>query len=316
MEQGFHHTPILLAESLAFLSPRPGGVYLDGTLGAGGHAEAILEASAPDGRLVGIDRDGEAIEAAGRKLARFAGRFTPVHADFREAPRLLRELGVDGIDGAILDLGVSSHQLDCPRRGFSYGVDAPLDMRMDRRDGMTARDIVMNYSQSELADVIGGYGEEKWAGRIAQFIVRAREKAPIETTGQLVDIIRAAVPAGARRTGTHPARRTFQALRIEVNGELTGLGEAVEAIAGILRPGGRLCVISFHSLEDRAVKSAFRRMENPCTCPRSAPVCVCGRKPVGKAVPRTAVTPGDREIGANPRARSAKMRGFIKNVSF
>jgi 16S rRNA (cytosine1402-N4)-methyltransferase len=316
MEQGFHHTPILLAESLAFLSPQPGGVYLDGTLGAGGHAEAILEASAPDGRLVGIDRDGEAIEAAGRRLARFAGRFTLVHADFREAPRLLRELGVDGIDGAILDLGVSSHQLDCPWRGFSYGVDAPLDMRMDQRDGMTARDIVMNYSQSELADVIGGYGEEKWAGRIAQFIVRAREKAPIETTGQLVDIIRAAVPAGARRTGTHPARRTFQALRIEVNGELTGLGEAVEAIAGILRPGGRLCVISFHSLEDRAVKSAFRRMENPCTCPRSTPVCVCGRKPVGKAVPRAAVTPGDREIGANPRARSAKMRGFIKNVSF
>lgn len=316
MERGFHHTPILLTESLAFLSPRPGGVYLDGTLGAGGHAEAILEASAPDGRLVGIDRDGEAIEAAGRKLARFGERFAPIHGDFRDAPRLLRELGVDGIDGAILDLGVSSHQLDCPRRGFSYGADAPLDMRMDQRGGATARDVVMNRTQAELADLIRNYGEEKWAGRIALFIARAREKAPIETTGQLVDIIRAAVPAGARRTGPHPARRTFQALRIEVNGELAGLGEAAEAIARMLRPGGRLCVISFHSLEDRAIKSALRRMENPCTCPRSAPVCVCGGKPVGRAVPRGAVTPGDCEIEANPRARSAKMRGFERNDSF
>ncbi|MGI5877190.1 MAG: 16S rRNA (cytosine(1402)-N(4))-methyltransferase RsmH [Christensenellales bacterium] len=312
MMQSFGHIPVLLSESLSFLSPVSGGTYLDGTLGMGGHAEAILEAGSPDSRLVGIDRDREALAAAQRRLSRFADRFISVHGDFRDAVELLRQQDIAALDGAILDLGVSSYQFDTPERGFSYGHDAPLDMRMDRSGGTTARDVVNGYTQPELAQVIRTYGEERWAARIAQFIVRERERVPIETTGQLADIIRKAIPAGARRTGPHPARRTFQALRIEVNQELRGLEEAVESIAGLLNPGARLCVISFHSLEDRAVKTAMRRMENPCTCPRSAPVCVCGRKPIGKASPRGAVEPRPEETESNPRARSARMRVFEK----
>lgn len=310
MKREFHHTSILLEESLVYLEPHSGGFYLDGTLGGGGHAEAILKASGPDGRLMGIDRDQEALTAAGYRLSEFGDRFIPVHGNFKDTPAILHERNIEGIDGAILDLGVSSHQLDTAERGFSYNADAPLDMRMDQHSGITAGQIVNEYSAAQLTNIIRTYGEERWASRIAGFIVREREKAAIDTTGQLVDIIMAAVPAGARREGPHPAKRTFQALRIEVNGELEGLQEAIEGIIGVLKPGGRLCVISFHSLEDRAAKGAMRRMENPCTCPRSSPVCVCGKVPLGKAKPRGAVAPREREVAENPRARSAKMRVF------
>lgn len=313
MAQTFQHVPILLSRCIEGLSPKSSGVYLDGTLGGGGHAEAVLERIGPGGRLYGIDRDGDALCAAGARLARFGSAFCPIHGNFKEAPRLLQERGVGGLDGILLDLGVSSWQLDAAERGFSYNADAPLDMRMDQTAALTAYDVVNTYPREALVRILREYGEEKWAPRIAAFMVERRSQRPIATTGDLVDLIMAAIPAGARRGGPHPAKRAFQAIRIEVNAELDGLGQAVCDLIECLKPEGRLCVITFHSLEDRAVKQAMRRMEQPCTCPASAPACVCGRKPQGKCTPRKPILPGEEEIARNPRSRSAKLRIFIRN---
>jgi 16S rRNA (cytosine1402-N4)-methyltransferase len=314
MEQAFHHVPIMVREILEQLDPQPGGVYLDGTLGGGGHAQAVLSRIAPTGRLVGIDRDEEALDAARSRLAEYGDALTTLHGNYKDAPALLSTAGIDTLQGALLDLGVSSWQLDSAQRGFSYQADAPLDMRMDRSQQLTAWDVVNTYSQDELRRLIYRYGEERWAPRIAEFIVKERARAPIDTTGALVETIYHAIPAGARRKGPHPAKRTFQAIRIEVNGELSGLSQAIEDIAGLLAQGGVLCVITFHSLEDRAVKEAMKRMEHPCTCPPKAPVCTCGKQPLGRMIPRKPIEPSDQEIEVNPRARSAKLRVFHKKI--
>jgi 16S rRNA (cytosine1402-N4)-methyltransferase len=313
METGFYHAPVMPGRCMEYLGPKPGETFLDGTLGGGGHAELILEKLTPGGRLVGIDRDGEAIEECRGRLGRFGKAFTAVRGNFKDAPEILRSLGIDTIDGAMLDLGTSSRQLTEAERGFSYNADAPLDMRMDRDAKLTARDVVNGYDQKMLARVIREYGEERFAQRIASFIAERRARKPIETTGELAEIITAAIPAKYRRQGPHPARRTFQALRIEVNGELEGLEEAIEGIAGMLGEGGRVCVLSFHSLEDRAAKQAMKRMENPCTCPKDAPRCVCGKEPMGRMLTRKPETPDERETEINPRSRSAKLRAFERS---
>lgn len=292
------------------LAIRPGGVYVDGTLGGGGHSAAILEHLGPEGRLIGIDRDGDAIAAA---TARLGGdrRFTALRGNFHDAAELLGAIGVRRIDGMLLDLGVSSYQLDEGARGFSYHADAPLDMRMDRSQALTARTVVNDYSQEELARVLREWGEENWAVQIARVICDRRRAHPIETTGELVDVIDAAIPARVRRRdGSHPARRTFQALRIEVNDELGPLKQALEDAARLLSPGGRLCVIAFHSLEDRIVKQTFRTLQNPCVCPPSFPVCVCGRRPLGRQLTGKPITASPEELERNPRARSATLRVF------
>ena len=306
----FSHEPVLLGECMQNLAIRPEGVYVDGTLGGGGHSAAILERLGPGGRLIGIDRDGDAIAAA---TARLGGdeRFTALRGNFHDAAELLGALGVRRIDGMLLDLGVSSYQLDEGARGFSYHADAPLDMRMDRSQALTARTIVNEYSQEELARVLREWGEENWAVQIARVICDRRRAHPIETTGELVDVIDAAIPAKVRRRdGSHPARRTFQALRIEVNDELRPLKQALEDAAGLLSPGGRLCVIAFHSLEDRIVKQTFRTLQHPCVCPPSFPVCVCGRRPLGRQLTGKPITASPEELERNPRARSATLRVF------
>ena len=306
----FSHEPVLLGECMQNLAIRPEGVYVDGTLGGGGHSAAILERLGPGGRLIGIDRDGDAIAAA---TARLGGdeRFTALRGNFHDAAELLGALGVRRIDGMLLDLGVSSYQLDEGARGFSYHADAPLDMRMDRSQALTARTIVNEYSQEELARVLREWGEENWAVQIARVICDRRRAQPIETTGELVDVIDAAIPAKVRRRdGSHPARRTFQALRIEVNDELGPLKQALEDAARLLSPGGRLCVIAFHSLEDRIVKQTFRTLQNPCVCPPSFPVCVCGRRPLGRQLTGKPITASPEELERNPRARSATLRVF------
>jgi len=308
----FVHKSVLFEECMQMLDVKPGGIYIDGTLGGGGHSEGILDRSSPDGQLLGIDRDAAAHKAAGERLARFGDRVTFLRGNFADMKELVDEKYHGQIDGILLDLGVSSHQIDEPTRGFSYMVDAPLDMRMDTRSDFSAYTVVNTYSMSELRNIISRYGEEKWASRIAQFIVDARAKAPIETTGQLEDIIKAAVPAGARKGVAHPARRTFQAIRIEVNGELDAVRQGVEAAADMLKPGGRLAVITFHSLEDHLVKDLFRKMENPCTCPKGSPVCVCGKKPIAKQVSRKPIVSGEAELAENPRAHSAHLRGITK----
>ena len=312
MARPFAHTSIMLEACLEHLAPQEGMTFLDGTLGGGGHAEAVLERLGASGRLYGIDRDPEALEAASRRLARFGASFVPVHGNYKDAAALLAQHGVEALDGALLDLGVSSYQLDEPSRGFSYNADAPLDMRMDPSAPYSAYDVVNTLSRERLTEILRRYGEEKWAPRIAQFIVKRREISPIATTGDLVEVILAAIPAGARRGGPHPAKRTFQAIRIEVNGELEGLGDAVTSLIGLLRPGGRLAVITFHSLEDRAVKEAMASAENPCVCPPSAPYCICGRISQGKRIPHKPLVPSAAEIEANPRSRSAKLRIFVK----
>ena len=292
------------------LAIRLEGVYVDGTLGGGGHSAAILERLGPGGRLIGIDRDGDAIAAA---TARLGGdeRFTALRGNFHDAAELLGALGVRRIDGMLLDLGVSSYQLDEGARGFSYHADAPLDMRMDRSQALTARTVVNEYSQEELARVLREWGEENWAVQIARVICDRRRAHPIETTGELVDVIDAAIPAKVRRRdGSHPARRTFQALRIEVNDELGPLKQALEDAARLLSPGGRLCVIAFHSLEDRIVKQTFRTLQHPCVCPPSFPVCVCGRRPLGRQLTGKPITASPEELERNPRARSATLRVF------
>ena len=309
MESAFHHIPVLFEEVMAYLSPRDGGAYADGTLGGGGHSEGIL-LRAPHAVLYGIDRDGQAIAAASARLARFQG-FHAVHGNFHDVKALLD--GAPPLDGALLDLGVSSHQLDTPERGFSYHADAPLDMRMDPSQGQTAAQYLAGVSQEELRSVLWEYGEEKWAARIAQIVVERRAQKPLLTTADLVAAVDAAIPKAVRlKDDGHSARRTFQAVRIAVNDELRPLKQALLDFVDLLAPGGRLLVITFHSLEDRVVKNTFRQIQNPCTCPPKAPVCVCGKKPLGRVLAGGAVKPSEQEVQSNPRARSAKLRVFEK----
>lgn len=304
----FEHCSVLLAETIRELHIKPNGVYLDGTLGGGGHALEVCR-RLEDGRLYGIDRDEAAIRAAGERLCPFGDKATILRGNYRDARALLAEQGVSGVDGIVLDLGVSSYQLDTEERGFSYRFCAPLDMRMDRRQSLTARDIVNDYPERELFRVIRDYGEEPFAKNIAKHIVRARAEGPIETTFELNELIKAAIPAKMRRNG-HPSKRTFQAVRIECNAELEVLRSSLDELIELLNPGGRLCIITFHSLEDRIVKNGFRTNEDPCTCPPEFPVCVCGRKPKGRVVTKKPILPGTEETEGNSRAKSAKLRVF------
>lgn len=304
----FRHVPVLLDECLEGLSIKSDGIYVDGTLGGGGHASAVCERLSGSGTLIGIDRDRDAIDAAGKRLENYPCRKIFVNRNYSDIKEILKDNGIDSIDGALLDLGVSSFQLDNAERGFSYMNDAPLDMRMNRDDSLTAKDVVNGYSRADLTRIISAYGEERWASRIASFIEEARKEKLIETTGELTEIIKAAIPASARRTGPHPAKRTFQAIRIEVNEELTRLEKALEDFCDVLSPGGRLCVISFHSLEDRIVKDVMARRADPCTCPPDIPVCVCGKVADIKKITRKPVVPSGEEQEDNPRARSAKLR--------
>jgi 16S rRNA (cytosine1402-N4)-methyltransferase len=308
----FHHIPVLLQETMEALAVRPGGTYIDCTVGGGGHAAEILRRSSPDGRLIGLDQDENALRAAGDRLAPFGDRVTLVRTNFEHVADVADRLGLGAADGVLMDIGVSSHQFDEGERGFSYHHDAPLDMRMDRTRPLTAAVLVNEWEEEEIARVIREYGEERWASRIAQFIVRARRQRPIETTGQLVEIIKAAIPASARREGGHPARRTFQAIRIAVNDELGALERGLEGALRVLRPGGRLAVITFHSLEDRIVKQTFARWAKPCTCPPDLPVCVCGKAPLAEPVTRKPVRASGAEVKANPRSRSATLRAVVK----
>ena len=306
----FHHVSVLLKETILGLNIKNDGIYVDGTMGGAGHSSKILE-SLKCGRLIGFDRDSEALAVCRERLSSF-NNVTFVNRNFNDILNVLNELRIDKIDGAVLDLGVSSYQLDCAERGFSYNHDAPLDMRMDKSSSFSAYNVVNEYEKDELADVIFSYGEERWAKRIAEFIVEERKASPIKTTGELVSIIKKAVPKGARADGPHPAKRTFQAIRIEVNGELSGLKQAVLDFIESLAPKGRLCIITFHSLEDRIVKTAYLEASKGCTCPPNIPVCVCGKKPLGKVITKKAIAPSDIELSENPRARSAHLRIFEK----
>lgn len=306
----FSHYSVLLAETVRELKVNPDGIYVDGTLGGGGHALEVCRRLAA-GHLYGIDQDDNAIAAARRRLAPYNDRVTIIRDNYRNMKAVLREEGVRGADGILLDLGVSSHQFDSQERGFSYRFDAPLDMRMDRRQELTAAEIVNGYSESELYRIIRDYGEERFAKNIARNIVRRRASKPVKTTFELNEIIRESVPAKMRREG-HPSRQTFQALRIECNGELEVLESSLDDFIEILNPGGRLCVITFHSLEDRIVKNAFRRNEAPCTCPPEFPVCVCGKVSRGTVVTKKPIVPGEKELEENGRSRSAKLRVFEK----
>jgi 16S rRNA (cytosine1402-N4)-methyltransferase len=313
-EEGFH-TPVLLAEVLEGLGCAPGGVYLDGTLGEGGHAEAILRASSPDGRLIGLDQDEEAVAFSKRRLEDFGERATLMHASFFNLGEIAEGLGIREVDGVLLDLGISSRQLAVPDRGFSFMKDGPLDMRMDRCRERTAADLVNRLSEAELEEILKVYGEERWARRIAQAVVRERSIHPITQTLSLSDIVKRAIPRRFQSPDRHPATRTFQALRIAVNEELEGLAEAIRQGVHLLKPGGRIGVISFHSLEDRIVKEVYGELGRGCVCPRSFPVCVCGRKSVLQRVTRKPVCPTSLEVSRNPRARSAKLRLAERRVS-
>lgn len=307
----FHHVPVLLNEVMEYLVPQAGGVFADGTLGGGGHSAEILRAMGPTGTLYGIDRDEAAIAAASARLGSYPG-FHAVHGNFHDVKALLP--GVC-LNGGLLDLGVSSHQLDTPSRGFSYHEDAPLDMRMDPSQGMTAADYVNTVSERDFCQALRDYGDEKWAARIAQILMEKRAKAPLRTTGDLVAVVDAAIPKAVRRKDEgHPARRTFQAVRIVVNDELAPLEKALNDWVDLLVPGGRLCVITFHSIEDRIVKLAFRKMQNPCICPPKAPICTCGKKPLGKAM-GGAIKAGRGELDENSRAHSATLRVFEKGAT-
>ena len=305
----FKHISVLLQETIEGLNIKPEGIYADGTLGGGGHSLEIAK-QLTDGHLICMDRDGEAIEAAKERLAGYKEKISFVRSNFDRFGQVLDEMGIPGVDGAVLDLGVSSYQLDTPERGFSYNHDAPLDMRMDTRGGKTAADIVNGASKEELAKILRVYGEERFAGRIADLIVQEREKGEIKTTFELNEIVRRAIPNRFRREGGHPSKRTFQAVRIAVNGELDSLECALGVMIERLNEGGRLCVITFHSLEDRIVKNAFKTAQDPCTCPPDFPVCVCGKKSLGRVVTGKPVLPSDEEIRDNPRSKSAKLRIF------
>lgn len=304
----FAHKPIMLGQVVTALLPERGGIFVDCTLGGGGHSEAILDRLPEGSRLIGIDRDGDALAAAQERLQSYGNKFSALRGNFFDIKRILNREGLESVDGILADLGVSSWQLDNAKRGFSYMQDAPLDMRMDDRASLTARDVVNDYGQQELTRLLRDYGEERWASRIASFIVEKRKGQPIETTGQLVDIIKAAIPASARREGPHPAKRSFQAIRVEVNGELEGLGSALEDMVDCLGPFGRLAVITFHSLEDRIAKQTFAKLNKPCICSPKAPICTCGKTPVVKLVSRKPILPTESELEDNPRARSAKLR--------
>ncbi len=309
----FQHQPVLMNQTLNSLKLRPGGVYLDGTLGGGGHTEAILQATEPDGKVIGLDQDDEALAAASQRLKPFGERFCPIRANFAEMEQVLAAEGIAGLDGVLLDIGVSSHQLDEPDRGFSYMQDGPLDMRMDRRGGQTATDLVAELSESELANLIYRYGEEKFSRRIARRIVEQRAQTPIESTKQLAELISSAIPAAQRRKEKqHPAKRTFQALRIAVNDELGVLERGLVAAFASLKSGGRLSVITFHSLEDRIVKNYFAGLAKGCECPPEFPVCVCGKQPQALLITKRPQTATEDELQSNPRARSAKLRTVEK----
>ena len=309
-EINYGHKPVLLHECLDALAIKPDGVYLDGTLGRAGHTLEIVRRLTAGGRLIALDRDETAIEAAQRRLADYMDRVTLVHSNFSALDDVLRELGVRGVDGMLFDLGVSSPQLDDAARGFSYKQDAPLDMRMDQRQTQTAGDIVNGYEEKELYRIIRDYGEDKFAKNIAKHIVAARQVKPITTTGELTEIIRESIPMKMQVKSGHPAKRTFQAIRIELNRELDVLRDSLDGMIDILDDGGRLCIITFHSLEDRIVKTIFRKNENPCTCPSDFPVCVCGKKSKGKVITRKPILPGETEMEENPRSKSAKLRIF------
>ena len=304
----FYHLPVLLEKCMEALSIKPSGTYIDATMGGAGHSEQIVK-RLTTGNLIGFDQDKNAIAASRKRLAAYQNVIY-VNRNFQYIKEVLGELAIDTVDGALMDLGVSSHQLDEAERGFSYMHDAPLDMRMDQSSSFSAYDVVNSYSREQLEQIIFQYGEERWAKRIAAFIEEERGLRPIETTGELVSIIKKAVPKGARRDGPHPAKRTFQAIRIEVNGELSLLGQAIDDFVDCLKPGGRLAVITFHSLEDRIVKTKFAELAVGCTCPKELPVCVCGKQPKGKVITRKPIVADERELSENPRARSAKLRVF------
>lgn len=309
----FEHKSVLLEETVNGLNIKPDGIYVDGTLGGGGHAFEVCKHLSNKGSFIGIDQDAAAIEAAGARLSSFGESVTIVRSNYCDLKLQLQNIGIDKVDGIILDLGVSSYQLDTAERGFSYRTDAPLDMRMDQRQEMTAKDIVNDYTEMDLFRMIRDYGEDRFAKNIAKHIVLEREKGPIKTTGQLIEIVRHAIPMKIQKTSGHPAKRTFQAIRIELNRELEVLRESLADMIDVLNTDGRLCIITFHSLEDRIVKSAFRKSENPCTCPSNFPMCVCGNISKGKVITRKPILPSEEELMHNSRSKSAKLRIFEKH---
>ena len=306
----FEHKSVLLYETVDSLNIRPDGIYVDGTLGGGGHAYEVCGRLGEHGRLIGIDQDADAIAAATQRLAEYKDKVTVVRSNYENIAAVLHDLGIEKVDGIYLDLGVSSYQLDTASRGFTYREDAPLDMRMDQRNTQTAADIVNTYSEMDLYRIIRDYGEDRFAKNIAKHIVRQRQEKPYETTGELIETIKAAIPAKIRATGVHPAKRTFQAIRIELNHELDVLNRSIDTMIDLLNPGGRLSIITFHSLEDRIVKQRFRDNENPCICPPEFPVCMCGKKSKGRVVTRKPIVPGEEELEYNKRSKSSKLRVF------
>ena len=310
----FSHQPVLLQETIENLKIKPEGIYVDGTIGGAGHAVEVCKRLSGSGRLIGIDQDADAIEAARSRLIQYKERVTILRGNYCNLTEMLKQEGIQSVDGILLDLGVSSHQLDDAERGFTYREDVPLDMRMDRRQALSAREVVNDYDEKELYRIIRDYGEERYARNIARHICRARQEQPIATTGQLTEIIRASIPVKARAAGGHPAKRTFQAIRIEVNRELEVLQDSLEGMIDFLNDGGRICVITFHSLEDRIVKNICRKAENPCTCPPDFPVCVCGKKPKGIIVTRKPVVPSEEEMKTNTRSKSSKLRVFERRL--
>ena len=306
----FAHKSVLLEETIDNLNIKPDGIYVDGTLGGAGHSEQIVKRLGEGGRLIGIDQDEDAIAAATKRLEPYGDKVTIVRDNYQNFRRILDEMNIKKVDGILLDLGVSSYQLDNADRGFTYRVDAPLDMRMDNRQAKTAKNIVNEYSETELFRILKDYGEERYAKSIAYHICKYREKKEIETTEELNDIIRGSIPAKARNGQGHPSKQTFQAIRIELNRELDVLRDSIDGMIASLNPGGRLCIITFHSLEDRIVKLAFRKNENPCICPPNFPVCTCGRKPLGRVITRKPIIPGERELAENSRSKSSKLRVF------